>query len=592
MALDNDLIADILKHTDIVRVVSSYITVTKKGRDYVAKCPFHDDHDPSMHISPEKQIFKCFVCGASGSAFKFVQLIENISFPEAVKKVAEIIGYHDDRLNQNTSYKKVDKSKEPLLNCLKDLSTYYQYCLNTVEGRDGLYYLESRHLDYDIRHEFEIGYAPKDGFNTIKFLSMKEHQLKTIEDCGISSLYNGEYFDKNQGRVIFPIWDKEGNVIGYSARRIVESSDAKYVNSPETPVFHKSEVLYNFHKMKKTTQLEKYVYVLEGFMDVIALYKVGIKSAVALMGTAFTDEHLRLLRSLNVEIRLCLDGDKAGQDATFKIAQILSRNNISLRVVDATGFKKDSDEILNNDGEEALKTYLNRLLSFNDFLLSYFTNTRKLTTVEEKKKLILTMLPFLHNIKSQLEATDYLYKISKLTGFEVDAIKDIVKRSKNKTQNDKEKIIKSFHPERKAVVKLYRAEKCMLMLMLQDNIAIDFYLKEVKSFYDIILNNVAKILCSHYEETSKIYKYSELIVAIEASSFDNKEEMVKEINSIEEGIIIECTPEILQGTYETIVNEKAKIDRQDRIYSSIEGKDEEKQSILISDAINEKIKKM
>ena len=350
MAFDKELVDDVLKSADIVRVVQSYLPVIKKGKDYVAKCPFHDDNNPSMHVSPEKQIFNCFVCHTGGNAFTFVQKYDHLSFPEAVKKVADICGYIDPRLEGIKEVKVIDPRRDALIKCLKDLTTYYQYSLNSPEGKAGLDYFNSRHLDEVMRAKFKLGYAPKDGRATCKFLESKKHSLKTIGDIGVTANYDGVYSDKNQGRVIFPICDANGDVVGYSARRIVDDDSAKYINSEESYVFLKRKILYNYHNAKQKAHLAGYVYVLEGFMDVFALYRVGIESCVALMGTALTEEHIRLLRSLNVEIRLCLDGDAAGQKNTMKSALMLAQAGLDFRIVDNQNNDRDPDEILSING--------------------------------------------------------------------------------------------------------------------------------------------------------------------------------------------------------------------------------------------------
>ena len=268
--------------------------------------------------------------------------------------------------------KVVDPKRAPLVKCLRDLTVYYQYSLNSPEGKAGLDYFESRHLDASMRSKFMLGYAFKDGKATCRFLQEKGHSLKTIEDIGIASSINGVYSDRNQGRAIFPIIDANGEVIGFSARRLGDGPEAKYVNSPETYLFHKSNILYNYNNAKEKAHIAGYIYVLEGFMDVYALYRIGIESCVAIMGTALTSEHIRLLRALNVEIRLCLDGDLPGQKATMEIANNLANNGLNVRIVDNQNSSKDPDEILNSDGEMALNAYLNKLISRVDFVLNYY----------------------------------------------------------------------------------------------------------------------------------------------------------------------------------------------------------------------------
>ncbi len=419
----DELTRDVLAHSDIVGTISSYIHLTKKGRNYWAVCPFHDDSNPSISVNPEKRMWKCWVCGFGGTEISFVQRYEKITYFEALKKVAEINGYTDPRLEGFVKQKPVDEKKVPLLKALNDLTVYYQYALNTEEGKEGLQYFESRNLDEACRAKYRLGYAFKDGKATCDFLQSKGHSLKTIDDIGIAVLNNGNYVDKSAGRVIFPICDMDGNVIGYSARRLGSGSEAKYVNSPETYLFHKSNVLYNFHIAKEKAKLNGFIYVCEGFMDVFALGKIGIDNAVALMGTALTKEHITMLRSLNAEVRLCLDGDLPGQKAMMEASKALAEAGLNVRVVDNQNSPKDPDEILNQDGPEALKKYVNNLVSRVDFALNYFKNTNPLTTLDSKKKLIQQFLPILIGIKSQLELDSYLIKLAGVTGFEVDAIR-------------------------------------------------------------------------------------------------------------------------------------------------------------------------
>ena len=244
MAFDESLVTDILHQADIVKVVESYIPLVKKGKDYIGKCPFHNDTNPSMHVSPEKQIFKCFVCNTSGNAISFVMKHENIPFKEALKKVAEICGIIDPRLDNINEAKVVDKRRVPLIKCLSDLTVFYQYTLNSPEGKECLDYFESRHLDANLRNKFKLGYAIKDGKATCKFLESKNHSIKTMQDAGVVAANSTVFSDRNQGRAIFPIFDPNGEVVGFSARRIGEGNDPKYINSPATYLFNTASVVY------------------------------------------------------------------------------------------------------------------------------------------------------------------------------------------------------------------------------------------------------------------------------------------------------------------------------------------------------------
>ncbi len=597
--IDNDLVEAVLKHADIVNVISSYLQLTKKGKDYLAICPFHDDTNPSMHVSPDKQIFKCFVCGTGGSAISFVQKYEHISFFEAMVKVAELSNYDDPRLKKNVYVKPVDKSKETLLNCLRDLTTYYQYALNTNEGKEGLDYFEERHLDASLRSKYQLGYAFKDGKATCQYLTQKGHSLKTIEDIGIATASGANPSDRNAGRVIFPICDADGNVVGFSARRLGDGDSAKYINSPETKLFHKSSILYNYHIAKDKARIANYIYVVEGFMDVYALSRIGIDSAVALMGTALTQEHIAMLRMLNVEVRLCLDGDNPGQSRSMAAANELSKAGISFRVVDNQGSSKDPDEILNEEGPERLRFYLSNLISRIDFALNYYQRTNPLKTTEEKKQLIRSFMPILANIKSQLEIDSYTRKLAQITGFDIESIKDLLRRYKNSGEKEQtvEEVMSDFHPERKALRKLEIAEREILYQMLNHADAVAFYEKNIKSFYDESYRKIARYIVEYCEANSDQIDTLGLISMLEMNDVENKDELIREITdlSLERTHPKKDNPKdlqkLLENLYDSITEEKENIYSKDILDESLKGKSDLEKARILANYNKNKVKR-
>ena len=582
-----EIATDVLKQADIVEVIRSYLPVEKRGKNYLAVCPFHDDSNPSLTISPEKQVFKCFVCGVGGNAITFVHKYEHLSFTEAVKKVAEITGYKIEGLENISKPKQVDSRRESIVKCLYDLNLYYQFALNTPEGKVGLDYLESRHLDKDLRAKYKLGYAYKDGKATINFLQKKGHSIKTIEDTGITKMLSpGVYSDMNEGRVTFPICDPDGNVIGFSARRLDSNHDSKYMNSPESYLFHKANVLYNYHIAKDAAKLKGYIYVCEGFMDVYALSRIGIDAAVAIMGTALTKEHIALLRSLNVELRLCLDGDLAGQSAMMKICNMLAKTGLKFRVVDNQGSTKDPDEILNEDGPEALNAYLNKLVSRVDFALNYYMRSNPLKTTDEKKQLIKEFVPILAKLNSQLELDSYLRKLHKITEFEIDSIRSLVKayRLNENSEDIIKKTMKDFHPERKALQKLATAERELLYQMMGNVSAIAFYEKNVGAFYDDIYREIANYVIE-YNETYQNIDPNGVMLLIESQDGENKEAILDDYMDLMEEDFhpAECTDDLLNNLLDTINGEKNRINEEDALKESLKGKDELEQARIIAD---------
>ena len=427
---DSDLIDALLHSVKIEDVIASYIPVEKRGRNYMAVCPFHDDTNPSLSISPEKQIFKCFVCGTGGNAIGFIQEYEKCSFVEAVKKLAEFANFHDPRLEQSLPKKpSVDPAKQKLYDCIDALQAYYEYSLTIPEGEKARAYLAQRHLDDAQRKKYGIGYAPIDGKNTANYLVARGHSLKSIEDIGIATALASGTSDKNAGRLIFPLHSPSGQVVGFSARQLEKDGTSKYINSPETPIFRKGENLYNYHRASKTAHHDGYCYLLEGFMDVMALDKAGIPNALALMGTALTKEQVALLKKLRCEIRLCLDGDKAGQTGMMKASLALANAKVPFKIVDYGQDLRDPDDILQEEGPEALKAKMNNLVDAMDFQLSYYLNFASLDSPQEKQKVLAYFASALRE-EEGIELENHIAKLSKALKYEASAIRLYLQNSK------------------------------------------------------------------------------------------------------------------------------------------------------------------
>ena len=575
-----------LQHADIVDVISRYIPVHKSGSGHVALCPFHDDTNPSMQISKSKQIFKCFVCGEGGNAISFVSKIEKIPYREALRKVAEISGFDDPRLHQLPAFTpKVDESKNRLYKALGDLQTYYRYSLSVPEGESARNYLASRALDAEIQERYGIGYAPKDGAKTVTFLQAKKHSLKTLEEAGVA-LNNGK--DRFQGRIIFPIHNPEGQVIGYSGRRYEEGQEGgKYVNSPETPVFNKGNILYNYHRALPASRLEGCCYLCEGFMDVIALHKAGIDSAIALMGTALTSDHIALLRRLKVEIRLCLDGDGPGQEATLKSATLLNKENIPFKIVDYQGDTRDPDEILTQEGPEALKARLNRTISAFDFTLNHYAGRSAELDKTKRKELAMRFIPYLQQTPAGLEYEDLLSRIADATGFHKDAIRELASAkpisSDEFTQNVYVKA-RSRRPDitlKKEMSRLLLAEKMMLHYMLENPEAREFFkLKGIRFRSDPIYGEIAAYLIEFATLHPGEVDLSQLQGYIATHEESGQEEILNEISSLvlEDSSIPPFSPEELDILYSTMIEEKEKIARVSLTQTALRDGDEKDKS--------------
>ena len=353
--IPQDIINQIIEKVNIAEVIAEYIPVLPDGTGFKSVCPFHNDTNPSMKISPSKKIFKCFSCGAGGNVIQFVSRYENISFIDACVKLAQKIGITIEN-NTDPNY----ESKKKLYQILSESNEFYKFYLhNSDEGKLALKYLLDRGIDEEIIEAFDIGLAPSEKDYLYQALNAKEFGvIDQIESGMIRKEKNDSYIDTFRSRIMFPIKDLNNRVVGFSGRVYLPGDKSpKYINSNENLIFHKSELLYNYSNANEHARRENYVFVFEGFMDVIAAYKAGIKASVATMGTAFTKQHLKALNALTNKVILCFDGDQAGINATSKAAAVFSsENKIPYAVQIPEGL--DPDEYLKKYGADKLNKFL------------------------------------------------------------------------------------------------------------------------------------------------------------------------------------------------------------------------------------------
>lgn len=601
MSIDYDVLKEIKERADIVDIISYFLpSVQKKGRNYVCICPFHDDHKPSMQISKEHQTFRCFVDNIGGDVFTFVQQYEKCTFEESVRKVAEIIGFDDPRLHKKTYQKPIDTNLVPIYNCITELQKFYKYCLMTEEGKVARVYLEKRQISLDQQTKFGLGYALKDGKMTIEYLKQKGFSFKNIEDIGIGLVSTSGMNDNNAGRLIFPIIDKSGQVVGFSARKMTSDDDLpKYVNSPETKIFTKGKVLYNLNNAKQTIKHDGYLYIVEGFMDVFALDSIGITSCVALMSTKLTQFHIDEIRKQNVEVRVCLDGDKPGQEAMMRIITQLNEAHIHARYVSKAGELRDPDEILKQDGPEALKAYVNSLVDPFDFIINYYETTSPLGSNDDKKKVINHFLPMISRLKSDFDADNYIYKLEKITGFSAQAIRNLVNKYKSslsqETKNNKTDVIieKKTNSVSKELRRLEFAESMVIEQMIVEKQAVFFFEEKIKYFYNETYRGLANFIVDfvHTYPDAELSP-SSLIDIVSLSGVENKDEIVNLLTKLSFKLsTIKYSPDALNDCQKIIEEERTKVYERSNLLKAFEGKSVQEQARLMDEYIQRTVKK-
>ncbi len=485
-----DVILDIKSKVNIVDVISEYLPVEQKGKNYFAICPFHDDHNPSMSISPEKQIYTCFVCGASGNVFNFVANYEKVSFASAVKKVAQKAGINLD-INVKDDYKPQDTKYDKYYKMFDITNKYYQNNIKSVYGKKAIEYLHNRKIDDDIINEFEIGLSMNDN-NVSKLLEKKGYDVNELIDIGLCGKKDNFIYDIFRNRIMFPLYNLDGKPVGFSGRIYNGEKDSKYVNSKESIIFKKGNLLYNYHRALSHAREKHQIIVVEGFMDVIRLYTIGIKNVVATMGTAITKEHANLLMKLSKNIVLCFDGDKAGEKATISALDALEKIGIIPKIIRLED-DLDPDDYIIKKGSDAYLTHLNNPMSSVVFKINIDKSKTNFNDYNE-------ISTYLKNVSKELEKIDdkvvyelTVNKLSKETGVSCDTINDMVK---SVPKNEIKVITKRTSLKKD---KYQKAEEYLVHYMLRNVDAVLIYQNNVSYLNDPILSKIAMQILEFYE---------------------------------------------------------------------------------------------
>lgn len=464
---DNDLIKEVRSASNIVDVISSYLPLVKKGKNYFGVCPFHDDNNPSMSVSEDKQIYKCFSCGASGNVFNFVMDYEKIDFKSALYLLAKRSG-----INVSNNLVKTNNKNDKFYEIYNIAEKYYQNNLNTSLGLEAKSYLHNRGIDDELIKHFKIGLSLKEQDVLVNLLVKKNYSIKDISLIGLSNMDKDLYIN----RIMFPLFNTNGDTIGFSGRIYNTKSDSKYINTRETLIFKKGENLYNYHLAKDEARKEKSLIVVEGFMDVIRLYSIGVKNVVALMGTSLTKEQTTLIKRTSTNIILMLDGDNPGKKAIVNVGQILEEENLRVNVV-ALPEELDPDEYILKYGKENFINLLNNPIEYSEFKINYLKEGKDLTKIDEQSSYVNEVLQELSNIDDDIKKELILKKLEKEFNLDIEFLR-------NKLQNMQKsgKIETLKKPDDVKLIKLDKYQKAtyaILNEMLNNYNAIKTYEKRL-----------------------------------------------------------------------------------------------------------------
>ena len=514
--VDKQLISEIKNSVNIVDVIGEVVQLTKAGRNFLGLCPFHGEKTPSFNVVEDKQFYHCFGCGRSGDVFKFIEDYRGVSFMEAVQIVGDQVGIRVQTLPPSQSRPQQADEKQPFYEIHQEAAKFYHAILMTTKmGEEARQYLYDRGLDDEVLRHFQIGLAPAEGNYLLQSVSGKFSE-NILADSGLFHISDrGIMYDAFQDRIMFPLSDDTGRVIAFSGRLWREPVEGakpqgKYKNSRGTLLFNKSYELYHLDKAKQVAKRNHELYLMEGFMDVIAAYRAGIENAVASMGTALTQEHVAHLSKFTKKVILAYDGDKAGRLATAKALEVLEKQEVEVVQIPD---QMDPDEYLNKNSPQALADLLEKTrLSRVEFLMDYW-KPDNIENLQAQIEFVEKMAPLIAQTPSVTAQNTYIYKLADLlVDFDYLQVEQTVNASRlqMRSQRQEQGQVQAQAPVasptvvQKQLPRLVRAENHLLHRMNAFPYVLNEYrLRTDFSFDTPALQTLYQLLCQNGEVTSQ-----------------------------------------------------------------------------------------
>ncbi len=545
--ISQELLNEIRNSVDIVDIVSSYVSLTPRGKNYFGICPFHDDNRPSMSVSKDKQIYKCFSCGATGNVFKFLMDYENISFIEAVKKCADLSNIKLDVKVADHHF--ADEKHKVLYDIYDSSNKFYQNMINTSEGKEAKEYLYKREIDDELIKEFKLGLSLKDRTLLTQFLTKKNFNKNDLLKSGLLIENGYGISDIYCNRIMFPIEDLNGRVVGFSGRIYNTTDNSKYINTKETEIFKKSEILYNYVKAKDEARNKGFVIVMEGFTAVMRAYQIGIKNVVATMGTALTKENAMTIKKMAKDVYLCFDGDAAGAKATMSAIEEFNKIGVTPKIIRLED-KLDPDDYIRQKGKDSFLNKLDNPINVMDFKLSYLKQNKDITKSEELASYVNDVINELSKINDEVLREITLKKLSFESNLDIDFLKERVNSIATPKEEKKIELIKK---EITKLNKYEKAEKYLVYYMLFSKEAVKIYDHKISFISNADLRLLAKEISAYY------HKYGDITLADFLSyivAYDDLNKTVTEILNLnlKEEIDLNVINDYVNTIRENLVN--------------------------------------
>ena len=470
-----DFIEEVLDRNDIVDVISTYVSLKKKGANYWGLCPFHGEKTPSFSVNANQQFYHCFGCHVGGDAINFIQKVERMDFKEAVIFLAERANLAIPKGTRNENYIPSDE-KEKMYSVMKEAARWYRTNLFEDSGQAARKYISSRGISDSIIKRFGLGYVPDKWNELVDYMQSKGVSKELLFKIGLAKEKNDSYYDTFRNRVMFPIIDRRMRVIGFGGR-VMDDSKPKYLNSPETPIFNKRYNLYGIHTLNKMKSVDKII-IVEGYMDVISLHQAGFTQVLASLGTALTQGQAKLLKRYSDEIYICYDGDTAGQKATLKGLDVLQFEGLKVKVMSMPE-GVDPDDFAKQYGIVGIQDKMTKAKTLNDYKISVIEEKYDLTDEDQRKDFLQECChDVLAHIDTPIELSMYENRLHQKTGFPIVAIDAETQMAKkalgkmNRQTNNRDNIDKPMNIDIRSNISqkkvedtgLIRAERIALQL--------------------------------------------------------------------------------------------------------------------------------
>ena len=497
--IPEEKVTDIRNTADIVDVISEAVLLKKAGKNYVGLCPFHSEKTPSFTVSPEKQIFYCFGCGAGGNVFSFLMKQNGLSFPETARMLAKRYGIEIPTQTMSQKQKERINERERLPDINKQAMNFFCYTLmKSSAGKKAILYLNERGIKKETIDGFNLGYAPSDWDSLVRFFSKQSISLRLVEKSGliISRKDKSGYYDRFRGRIIFPIFNTINQVIGFGGR-VMDDSLPKYLNSPETPVYNKKRSLYGLNRAKGKCRENNTVYVVEGYFDLLSLHQNGIENSVAILGTALSSEHISLLRGYSSRIVLVYDSDEAGILATLKSIGRFIKEEVDARVIILpSGY--DPDSYLFEFGPEHFMNASKQALGIFPFLIESAVKKHGLS-IDGKIRIVSELKEPLASINDSVVRSLYIKELAERIDIDEAAVLEKIREVSDKRGANYQYVANGGHPQRKDD----RLERRIIAMMLQfPGILSEISKRNVLDYFENnSLKSVGQIILQHNENS-------------------------------------------------------------------------------------------